>query len=726
MGLDISDAQKLLLQRINFHPFEDPNPSLFPYNNELIKRKGIYYTPNEISAYICFQAISSYLLQYFPNGLADFSQTSMSSLNNFQQMLKIIEQITILDPACGAGAFLVQAAEILYQFQKWIRHRLDLPLATLAIKKHILRNNIFGIDLFEEAIEATKIRLYNWLHARETTPHIPSKMRNFPLNLYVGNSLIGWVRESFGALVTDDDYDISLKYITHLAGEASPDLQKLLHNGARTHKMVHWQKVFHPVIASGGFDVVVGNPPYIFIRGRNFSSFEREIYKRLYLRGYVSLTKGKARQSRKINSFALFLLRGIDLLKPNGCLGFIVPNTLLRTTTNDFIRQFITENTQILEIVDLQAGVFRGITASTILLFLQKSLPRALPTRINFNIRNLLSYDYDTHVIYQSRFKKNPVFVFNIHLDSKLANILSTMHEHSFPLGVLTKAIIEGIVCRKKDNLFSDTHDHPLAKKLLRGKNISRYRINWPPSQYILYATDTSLTPTKLHRPRPQWVHEAREKLLIQRIGGGQFPLKVALDDSQYYTFASINNIILKDPPLYANQKYHSKYILALLNSKLMNAYYLLNFSNMSSLTVNISKTYLETLPIKEASPSDQSIVSRLTDYLLFLHQYPQKAAALINFFDDWLMNSLIYSLYFPNLFAFPIFPVLLEHLPPFPPHLRPSKQFHFLFNLLLTFQQTPSLFQMLSTIKQHPFIQRIERLFHQRKNILKHSSHAF
>ena len=93
-------------------------------------------------------------------------------------------------------------------------------------------------------------------------------------------------------------------------------------------KPFHWKIEFAQILNEGGFDIIVGNPPYVFIRGKNFSVLEEKFYKTKYLANYESLAKGKARQSRKINTFSLFTMRCFDLLKPRGFLGFIIPNTI--------------------------------------------------------------------------------------------------------------------------------------------------------------------------------------------------------------------------------------------------------------------------------------------------------------------------------------------------------------------------------------------------------------
>ena len=721
MNLDI--LRQNLTKILEFKQITDGEYHPQTQSMTLRKKKGVFYTPKEITSYICFHTLTSYLVQWVGKNNDLLNLLQEGSSQKLHNLLHHLANVKILDPACGAGIFLIQAAEILFQLQKYILEQLGNSINGYELKRKILLNNIYGVDVFEDAVLTTKSRLFNWLRAHHHSEPNLRKLSQLDLNIKVGNSLIGWLNEDLGPINTDINQLINEKFIESTFGDDSRNFEEGLQKEIQVNQPLHWNLEFKSIVKNGGFDIIVGNPPYVFIRGKNFSPFEKRFYKEKYLKNYESLAKGKARQSRKLNSFSLFIIRSVSLLKPGGHLGFIVPNTILRTTTNDFIRQFIIKNTHIQEIVDLKEGIFKGITASTILLFLQKTTLATEPTSIRYNIKNLLNYQFDSHQIIQSRFLKNPVFAFNIHLDPEFDKAFTIMKKDTFELGSISREIIEGIVCRKSDNLFTATNSHPLAKKLLRGKDIGRYQINWPSNQYIIYAVDTSLTKTKLHRPRPQWVHEAPEKFLTQRIGGGVYPIKVAYDNSQYYSFASINNIIFTNPIIHESTEYLPKYVLALLNSKLVNAYYLLNFSNLSSLTVNISKTFLESLPIKKADVNSQALISRIADYLLFLYKHVKKTFKMAEFFDFWILDSLIYELYYQEQLGTNLLELLPAYIPELPPTESIPKKFSFFFRTLLMIQQEQRINQALTKIKHHPLIKKIELLFQKRSTLFTKKS---
>jgi len=688
-----------------------------PETIALAKKKGIYYTPKEITTYICFQTLNSYLLHYLGKSTLDISKyINQSSTEELFNLFQLLGTLKVLDPACGAGAFLIEMAEMLFQLKTSIQKKLNNFFSDFELKKSILLNNIYGVDFFEDAIEQTKTNLLKWLNLGANSSDNQRSQPLLDCNLRVGNSLIGWLDEAI------DPIQINSGIIDAIFGKITEKQRELLINQLKESRPLHWKVDFGEIMSKGGFDLIIGNPPYIFVRGMNFSSFENSFYREKFLMDYQSLAKGKAQQSRKINSFSLFTMRSLSLLKDNCFLGFIVPNTLLRTTTNDSIRQFILQKAFIQEITDLEGGIFKGITAATILIFLQKRSNSTDLTLINYNVRDLLNFQFESHYLNQTIFAKNPVLAFNIHLDSEFESLFHLMKQNTVELGQLTNEIIEGIVCRKSDNLFTDDKSHPLAKKLLRGKDIDRYQIKWKSNQYIIYATDTTLTKTKLHRPRPQWVHEAPEKLLTQRIGGGVFPLRVAYDNSQYYTFASINNIILKKPLLFENKTFLSKYILAILNSKLLNAYYLLNFSNKSALTVNISKTYLESLPIKECPLEIQNSISTLVDYLLFLNSTEVEKTAehtqLCKFIDSYLLDSLIYAIYFPDSLKTDLCRLTSDHIFPLPDSSSKEAKINFLSDFCHKLQDNSLITQAIEKIRNQEIILKVEALLQTRGNL--------
>ena len=542
------------------------------------KKDGIYYTPEYITDYIVSETIGNWL-----------NDQKVPLVRGQAEGLGVVvgnplESIKVLDPAGGSGAFPNQVHNYLTKkheakFKELSKDQNDL-FNQVQIDKSILQNNIFTVDLQPESVEIAKLSL--WLK----TAKKDQKLNNLDSNIKCGNSLI-------------DDPKI--------AGESAFD----------------WNQEFPEVMASGGFDVIVGNPPWVFTRGQKYEAKMKSYFEEyLISRGVIQEKKGKNVQSGKLNLYTWFIIRSIELLKNGGVLGFIIPNGILRTTTYDLVRKHLLDKAKILQIVDLGDGIFEGVTASSVILIIEKceniDQRNANQTKIIFDILNLKEKRYQTHTIEQSLFYDNPSYTFNVLSNNTDVEISQKMKQNSVFLGEQCKYIIEGIV-GSLDRDVSDIKLDDRYKSLVIGRDIGRYE-HTPSGQYIRY--DKNL----LHRARPEEVF-TENKILVQRISGGDLPVKAYLDRKQYYAFASLNAIQLKDDSIYSLE-----FILACLNSRILNWYYAINFSNKSTLTVNISKTFLEKLPIPIATPEQQAQIAELVDQIMNLKKEMQ----------DYLKNTFI------------------------------------------------------------------------------------
>lgn len=360
---------------------------------------------------------------------------------------------------------------------------------------------------------------------------------------------------------------------------------------------------------------MIGNPPWVFTREGDFAEASKSYIQKIYLEGLEGSQTGRAKQSGKINLFAIFILQSLRLLKNGGFFGNIVPNNLLRATVYDIIRKHILDTSQINEIADLGAGVFKKVTASTIIFVLQKGRPNI--DHMGQVIEGLDSAHPNVARLFtQGNFLSNTSFAFSIYADSSLNVLLGKFSSSTLKLGGICIIHAGGIATGPgKNNYISNRKISDMYKPLIEGKDVKRYFITFR-NRFILYDRQ------KLYRARDESIFLAEEKIVTQRIGGGGNSLVVGYDDQQYYTFNSTNTI-LRNP----DTQYSLKYILAILNSKLLNWYYNLRYTNRSQLTVNISKTFLEQLPIRTidfSSPADVARHDRmvvLVESMLDLHK---------------------------------------------------------------------------------------------------------
>ena len=279
------------------------------------KKDGVFYTPKYITKYIVENTVGKLCADKKAELVIndeDYQQdvtinkdgtkkkksakqiaiesAALQRLHSYRDWLLAI---TICDPACGSGAFLNEALNFLIAEHDYIvelETKLfgsGLPYAD--IENSILENNLFGVDINEESVEIAKLSL--WL--RTAQPR--RKLNNLNDNIQCGNSLI-------------DDKEV--------AGD----------------KAFNWQTAFPQVFAKGGFDVVIGNPPY----GASLNKIEKEFLKSKFKNSYSGF-----------DTYFFFFEKSIDLMTSKGYLGFITPNTFLVVESGTPLRKYLIDNTEI-------------------------------------------------------------------------------------------------------------------------------------------------------------------------------------------------------------------------------------------------------------------------------------------------------------------------------------------------------------------------------------------
>ncbi|MCX6307892.1 MAG: N-6 DNA methylase [Bacteroidia bacterium] len=294
------------------------------------KKDGIFYTPKYITKYIVENTLGKLCSEKRLELDITDEEYAKGRKNRKKETVKLLDQkltdyrnwllsLTILDPACGSGAFLNQALEFLIEEHRKIdelhTQLLGGEIFFSDITTEILGNNIFGVDLNEESVEIAKLSL--WLR----TAQKGRKLNTLSNNIKCGNSLI-------------DDPSV--------AGE----------------KAFNWQKEFPEIFANGGFDVVIGNPPYV--QSHSISECEKEfIYKNFKTAEY------------QINTFGIFIEKFISLLKNKAFYSLIIPNYWLSTKYDRLLRKEVFIDNYALELVNT-FEVFESATVDTLILTGQK------------------------------------------------------------------------------------------------------------------------------------------------------------------------------------------------------------------------------------------------------------------------------------------------------------------------------------------------------------------
>jgi len=161
------------------------------------KKKGVYYTPESITDYISNNTIVPYLLDKLGNKYASFDELIESkNKKDMKEGIKILDEIKVLDPACGSGAFLIKASEVILSLKRRLSYEIKEKKNFYDLKLDIITENIYGVDILAGAIEISKLRLWLWLISDfEESKNEIKALPNIEYNLKVGNSLVGWLDE---------------------------------------------------------------------------------------------------------------------------------------------------------------------------------------------------------------------------------------------------------------------------------------------------------------------------------------------------------------------------------------------------------------------------------------------------------------------------------------------------------------------------------------------------
>ena len=519
------------------------------------KRDGVFYTPQYITKYIVENTVGRLCAEkkaemgideaeYFADKNRQMA-TKKRLLDQLTQYREWLLGITICDPACGSGAFLNAALQFLMAEHKLLDEMeakiTGSTIAFQAVENSILENNLYGVDINEESVEIARLAL--WL--RTAKPH--RKLSSLNNNIKCGNSLI-----------SDPE----------IAGE----------------KAFNWQAEFPQVFAKGGFDVVIGNPPYV-----NMVNILDENQRKYYQKNYKTV-------KNKSDLYSIFTEKASKLIRENGLFGFIFPNSWMGTESFSSFREFLAHDVKVTKLVQLPPGVFEDATVTTVLCFYTNCKPIE---EDNIIIETCVNKEFVSKgfILPYKQVLENPNTSFSFEETIKIDKVPTKKlcEIASFSLGIKTSDDKRFVFDEKKDDdcyLF------------LRGRNVKRW--NTPENDEWLWYKPELICEKPGGRPRVFENFVVDKKIIIQDIAT---EITATLDTNKYLCNDTLNIIFDLD------KQYTFEYILILLNSKLINVW----FKKVFPAGLHIKANQLEQIPIPECT--DQQPFIDLADKMLSLNK---------------------------------------------------------------------------------------------------------
>jgi hypothetical protein len=536
---------------------------------------GSYYTPQHLAMLIANETLDGWVVKRGSIKKSELSCLSDIDQSRKQQLLNLLRNIRILDPAVGEGAFLIAAADWLNQVREILGDDLTLDERLT----DIVKNSLFGVDLVDQAVNACKKNIVRWCKQESRaalllTPDDVSKIKR-------GNSLLG---------------SITIE-----------DLEKLDLLETSSHiDAFHWVTEYRDIMQSSdpGFDIILGNPPY----GNLLSREER-----MYIQRTAAFCVGGGRNGTW-NSAAHFIARSRNLMKDGACLGFLVPNSILRVNQFSKTRKFLLDEICLWKIVD-EGSPFEDVTLEMVSLFFEASKDCTFreieieSRRHGFEQLNKI----DADVLRSSR-------VFSIYHDSIFSEILK-QGKRNLLTATRGRDIPKEHVSSIKSKIFKTPY-------ITSGRSVGRYRIN---NQQQYYTNEWFR--------QDQRMRESFQNELLVATKNYRYPRCVMKPRGIIH-----GGGIVKITPLFENADLRA--IGLILNSRLIKYICIRYLTNYSQLTTCLNTGIMESLPI--VLPEHAEVFSMLFSSLSDLSSRPidgSDSDSKPSF--ERLGDALVYELYF-------------------------------------------------------------------------------
>jgi len=628
------------------------------------KAKGAFYTPKEIVRYMCKESLIAHLASKLPD-VADGVVRAFVESHEMQPELEpcrddlesALRDVKICDPAIGSGAFPMGLLNELWR----CREALGTGLSRLQLKKEIIENNIYGVDIERGAIDIARLRF--WLSIVVDSDKA-EPLPNFDYKFMQGNSLI----ESYGGfdlsriagktvgrpstatqLVLGLDSDLSRKNLQRLLRDyfsvtdhvkkatmrhaINDEVKRLILNSAggtpsfisklndldpsANQEFFLWHTWFKDIFDGGGFDIVIGNPPYFQVK-----------------KGMVDKDKfpySEGKDKGKQNIYKLFVEHSYNILSPNGICALITQSSLMCDSSAQYTRELLLKKTTLFQVIEFpkvaphpEGQLFKGALVATCIVLYRKTIPskeHVFCLSAHNDLTTLENFDF-AQLSQQTPIDFYPEgYCFPL-IRRKDFSIIEKMNNETIFLSEMIQSSSQGDFNLTNESFCFSTR--PTDVKMYRGCHVHRYYMDKMVEEFI----------QNNHKAEYIKRNEKGTFLVCQNISGmtDKQRFNVSICEKQRCLFGhTVNKIELK-------QDINPKYILAIFNSQIIDWYFRKTSTNNH---VNIYE--LEQLPIPKASLEQQKPIIELISTIMERKQ--SNSAADISSLEKEI-DKKVYELY--------------------------------------------------------------------------------
>ena len=602
------------------------------------KKDGIFYTPQYITKYIVENSIKNWLDDkrkelgeddlptlnekdyIFDIAKKNYTKNYRKHIEFWQQYREAVRNIKIIDPACGSGAFLITAFEFLLNYNKYLDDKIFDLVGTSDLfsdrTKEILQNNIFGVDLNKESVEITKLSL--WLKTADKNKTLAS-LEN---NIKCGNSLI-------------DDPEI--------AGDLA----------------FNWEKEFPEIFANGGFDIVVGNPPYVKEDiGKNaFNGLHQHLCYQgkmdlWYFFGWLALTISK---------------------KESAYISFIAPNNWITNDGASKFRNKINDCATIFEYIDFNNFMIFEEAQIQTMIYIMKNDNKLEKYKFKYSkiLNNKIAKEEIMHFLQKlenNNFEYFDVDINRVDYKDKLFNFNSEKNRN-----VLNKIKANANFYLKKEEIFSGidigqdfinaksleilgddfkigdgifnlseeeynsynffNNEKEIIKPFYTTKEVNRYYFNKKNKYWVIYTTSKFKNPQEIidypnikkhldkfskvitSDNKPYGLHRARNEEIFK----GEKILSIRKHERPAFSYVTLDTYVNRTFNIIKTDRVNLKYLLVLLNSKLTK-FWLKEKGKMQGDIFQVGITPITSIPLIIVSKDQEAFIS-LSEKMLSLNR---------------------------------------------------------------------------------------------------------